>query len=161
MQLGKVLKTRPIAIIPNEKRERWYRIGWMTVIAVQIDHYWIIYTVTDRFHFDGRSGGKIPDLFEPNLGTQADTIDWLVHDLNGYGLLLSYNETNELLRLMRIQSGSSSFCACAVKKSVSLSKSWFGLPKPGDIEYENLRNFSIRKTETLPDLNWLEKGADQ
>lgn len=160
MKLGRVLKTRPIAIIPNKEYSRWYRIGWMSVIAVQIDDYWMIYTVTDRFHFDGRSGGKIPDLFEPNLGTQADTIDWLIHDLNGYGLFLNFQDTNELLRLMRIQSGSSAFSASAVKKSVSISKSWFGLPKPEDREYSNLQTFNIRKTDTLPDLNWLDKGED-
>lgn len=161
MKIGKVLKTRPVCIVPNRKASRWYRLGWMVVIAVQVDDYWIIYTFTDKFQFDGRSGGKIPDLFEPNIGSQKDLIDWLIHDANGYALFLNFVQTNEMLRQMRIQSNSSEFWAGAVKKSVSLSKSWFGLPKPGDREYDNLKAFTIRKTYDLPELEWLEKDADK
>lgn len=101
------------------------------------------------FVFDGRSGPKIVDWYAPNLGTLEERICWLVHDGNGYGQDLSFEDTNVLLfAMLRDLAGYRTSKAALIQLAVSLSKSWFGTPKPGDWCCAN-----VKKVKTL----WLPK----
>ena len=85
------------------------------------------------FMFDGRSGPKIMDWYAPNLGTLEERICWLVHDCNGYGQDLSFEDTNLLLfAMLRDLAGYRTSKANVIQLAVSLSKSWYGEPKEGD-----------------------------
>ena len=85
------------------------------------------------FVFDGRSGPKIVDWYAPNLGTLDERICWLVHDGNGYGQDLSFEDTNVLLfAMLRDLAGYRTSKANVIQLAVSLSRSWYGTPKPGD-----------------------------
>lgn len=94
------------------------------------------------FKFDGRSGPKIIDFYVPNLGSIGERVCWLVHDINGYGMDLTFNETNALLYAMLRYIGYSRSKALTIRNAVSLSKSWYGTPKPDDWCYENLGKVS-------------------
>lgn len=85
------------------------------------------------FVFDGRSGPKIIDWYAPNLGTFEEKICWYAHDCNGYGLALSFEDTNILLNVMlRDMASYRKTKANVIELAVSISKSWYGKPKPGD-----------------------------
>jgi hypothetical protein len=162
MTKTRTLKLAPVGIYPHGMAKRRYTLAAQTVIAVHFRNRWYIYTFKPSFQFDGRSGGRIPDLFEPHIGNQQDLIDWLIHDANGYGLLLSYADTNEMLRQMRLESGASSLSANMVKRAVETSKKWYGIPNPTEWEYANIKGqaFTVRVVDELPDLNWLAKDCD-
>lgn len=85
------------------------------------------------FVFDGRSGPKIVDWYAPNLGTLEERICWYVHDCNGYGLDLSFEDTNVLLyAMLRDLARYRRAKANIIQLAVSLSSSWYGEPKEGD-----------------------------
>lgn len=85
------------------------------------------------FIFDGRSGPKIVDWYAPNLGTLEERLAWFVHDCNGYGLDLSFADTNVLLfAMLRDLARYRNAKAGVIQLAVSLSKSWYGEPKEGD-----------------------------
>lgn len=101
------------------------------------------------FVFDGRSGPKIVDCYAPNLGTLEERICWFVHDCNGYGQDLSFEDTNLLLfAMLRDMAGYRTSKAALIQLAVSLSKSWYGTPKPGDWCCAN-----VNRVKTL----WLPK----
>lgn len=106
---------------------------------------------TPGFMFDGRSGPKIVDWYAPNLGTLEERICWFVHDCNGYGLDLSFEDTNILLFAMsRDLAGYSSRKASVIQLAVSLSKSWYGEPKEGDwcrANLDKVKTLWMPKTE--------------
>lgn len=106
------------------------------------------------FMFDGRSGPKIVDWYAPNLGTLEEIICWLVHDCNGYGQDLSFEDTNLLLYVMlRDIAGYRNSKASLIQLAVSLSKSWYGEPKEGDwcrANVDKVRTVWMPKTEVLP-----------
>ena len=90
------------------------------------------------FVFDGRSGPKIVDWYVPNLGNIYEKLCWLTHDCNGYGQDLSFKDTNILLYVMlRDLAEYRQSKANMVQLAVSLSKSWYGEPKPDDWCYAN------------------------
>lgn len=90
------------------------------------------------FVFDGRSGPKIVDFYAPNLGTIEERVCWLVHDCNGYGLDLSFKDTNVLLfAMLRDLAGYRPTKATLIQLAVSISKSWYGEPDPCDWCYGN------------------------
>ena len=90
------------------------------------------------FFFDGRSGPKIVDWYAPNLGTLEEKLCWLTHDANGYGLDLSFKDTNVLLyAMLRDLAGYRPTKAGVIQLAVSLSRSWYGEPKPDDLCYAN------------------------
>ncbi len=103
------------------------------------------------FMFDGRSGPKIVDWYAPNLGTLEEIICWLVHDCNGYGLDLSFEDTNILLfAMLRDLAGYRTSKASLIQFAVSLSKSWYGEPKEGDwcrVNVDKVRTVWMPKTE--------------
>lgn len=85
------------------------------------------------FMFDGRSGPRIIDWYAPNLGTLEEKVCWFAHDCNGYGLDLSFEDTNVLLFAMtRDLAKYRTAKASVIQLAVSLSSSWYGEPKDGD-----------------------------
>lgn len=101
------------------------------------------------FMFDGRSGPKIVDWYAPNLGTLEERICWLAHDGNGYGQDLSFEDTNVLLfAMLRDLAGYRTSKAALIQLAVSLSRSWYGTPKPGDWCCANVNRV---KTLWMPD----------
>ena len=103
------------------------------------------------FVFDGRSGPKIVDWYAPNLGTLEERVCWLVHDCNGYGLDLSFEDTNLLLfAMLRDLAHYRTSKASVIQLAVSLSKSWYGEPKEGDwcrANVDKVRTVWMPKTE--------------
>lgn len=90
-------------------------------------------TTAPGFVFDGRSGPKIVDWYAPNLGTLEERLCWYVHDCNGYGLDLSFEDTNVLLyAMLRDLAKYRTAKANVIQFAVSLSSSWYGEPKDGD-----------------------------
>lgn len=137
---------KDISLIPHCTNDRWYNIGNDINIIIEFDDLrWVTYNISKSFWFDGRSGGRIPDLFEPNIGSQRDLIDWLIHDINAYAQYFSYSDTNEILRQMR-RMVVSRFRASYTKLAVTTSKSWFGVPKQNEREYINMIGNNGNKT---------------
>ena len=100
------------------------------------------------FVFDGRSGPKIVDFYAPNLGTLEEKLCWLTHDCNGYGLDLSFKDTNVLLfAMLRDLAGYRATKATVIQLAVSLSSSWYGEPKPKDWCFANC---GLVSTEWIP-----------
>lgn len=103
------------------------------------------------FMFDGRSGPKIVDWYAPNLGTLEERLAWFVHDCNGYGLDLSFEDTNVLLfAMLRDLAHYRTSKASVIQLAVSLSKSWYGEPKEGDwcrANVDKVRTVWMPKTE--------------
>ena len=90
------------------------------------------------FVFDGRSGPKIIDWYTPNLGTLEERVCWYVHDCNGYGLDLSFADTNLLLyAMLRDFAKYRTSKAALIQLAVGLSDSWYGEPKEGEWCYCN------------------------
>ena len=141
IKLKSVARSAEIDIVPV--RDRWYRLADCVEIEVKclVDGVsrTIAYSFGEGFLFDGRSGGPLADLFVPNLGTQEEVACWLVHDANGYDVLLDFENTNELLQQMLRLSGHSKCKSWLVKLAVSISRSWFGEPIPGDREFPNVQ----------------------
>lgn len=103
------------------------------------------------FECDMRSGPSIIDWYTPNLGTLAERLCWLTHDANGYGLELSFADTNVLLyAMLRDLAGYRTTKATTIQLAVSLSRSWYGSPKKSDWCYKN-----IGKVTTI----WESKAA--
>lgn len=120
----------------------------------------VIYTNQGNLHvvtapgfvFDGRSGPKIIDWYAPNLGTLEERLAWYVHDCNGYGLDLGFEDTNVLLFVMlRDLVHYRNAKANVIQLAVSLSRSWYGTPKPDEWCYANMG-----KVRTL----WMPKDVE-
>ncbi len=85
------------------------------------------------FIFDGRSGPAIIDFYAPNLGSLEERIGWHMHDCLGYAQSLDFWATNMALKLWLRD-----ICAYrwpkpeVIRRAVSLSKSWYGVPSPDD-----------------------------
>ncbi len=91
------------------------------------------------FIFDGRSGPRIADIYAPNLGSLDERAAWLMHDALGYAGSLGFKETNIALKLfLRDICGYRKTKAEAIRIAVSLSRSWYGRPKPTDWCYANI-----------------------
>lgn len=96
------------------------------------------------FEFDGRSGGVVGDLIAPNLGTQEELKCWWMHDVNGYGQTLTFEETNDLLYDMLRDIGYGRIRAGMIHTAVSMSDSWFGEPTEDQWEYRNNGKIYVR-----------------
>jgi len=131
--------SNPIDIRPLD--DRWYELVSPVTITVERDGWKLSYEFLSGFEFDGRSGGPLADFCVPNLGTQDEVACWLIHDANGYGAALSFRETNALLRRMLRLIGYGPVRAWLVWAAVSISRSWFGFPMPGDREFRNVSPF--------------------
>jgi hypothetical protein len=95
------------------------------------------YYIYAGFRFDSRSGGFAVDMVLPHMGTEAFICCWLIHDVNAYGMYLSFRDTNALLYSMLDYAGANRFQLMAVS-AVGASDFWYGDPKPTDREYCNI-----------------------
>lgn len=118
--------------------ERRYTIDGHVHVMVATNQGTLQVMTAPGFIFDGRSGPKIVDWYAPNLGTLEERLSWYVHDCNGYGLDLSFEDTNVLLyAMLRDLAHYRTAKANVIQLAVSLSKSWYGEPKEGDWCYCN------------------------
>ena len=119
-------------------RKRRYTLDSIVDVMV-FTNVGILHIITEEgFEFDGRSGPKIVDWYAPNLGTLEEKLCWLAHDCNGYGLGLSFNDTNTLLfAMLRDLCGYRKTKASLIRYAVGLSDSWYGEPKPSEWCYCN------------------------
>ena len=117
----------------EQNKERRYPLPSEIRIDVVTNQGVLNVSTEPNFEFDGRSGPAIVDWYAPNLGTLEERICWFVHDCNGYGKFLSFEDTNLLLfAMLRDLAGYRKSKANVIQLAVSLSKSWYGPPKPGD-----------------------------
>ena len=117
----------------KENRERRHVLYGEVNLMVHTSQGTLNVVTAPGFVFDGRSGPSIIDWYVPNLGTLEERVCWLVHDCNGYGLDLSFEDTNVLLfAMLRDLAHYRTAKANVIQLAVSLSKSWYGEPKPGD-----------------------------
>ena len=118
--------------------ERVYPLYGYVVFKILTNQGTLRVKLVEPFTFDGRSGPKIVDWYAPNLGTLEEKLCWLTHDANGYGLDLSFKDTNILLyAMLRDLAGYRPTKAAVIQLAVSLSKSWYGEPSPDDWCYAN------------------------
>lgn len=129
-------KCTDITLVPVSNR--WYRIPHNVNIELTTNFGTYRIRLDKDFHFDGRSGGPFADFVAPNLGTQREVKAWLLHDVLGYDIGLSFHETNYALYWVLVYSCSyHTYKASLIRKAVSVSDSWFGAPKEGEREYIN------------------------
>ncbi len=134
-------------IIEND--ERRYILHDEVNLIIRTNQGTLNVVTAPGFVFDGRSGPKIIDWYAPNLGTLEERVCWLVHDCNGYGQDLSFEDTNLLLfAMLRDLAGYRTSKAALIQLAVSLSRTWYGTPKPGEWCCAN-----VKKVKTL----WLPK----
>ena len=124
-------------------KPRWYECTGPICITLHTNYDEIEICTGTGFLFDGRSGPWILDWYEPNLGPLGKRIAWLVHDVLGHGTSFDFATTNDILRQLLILAGDSRAKASVVRFSVSLSKSWFGVPPIGDKSYSNMDKIKI------------------
>lgn len=118
-------------ITQNDRRR--YLVEGAISLTVVTNQGELKVTTAPGFVFDGRSGPKIIDWYAPNLGTLEERLCWFVHDCNGYGLDLSFEDTNILLyAMLRDLAKYRTAKANVIQLAVSLSSSWYGEPKDGD-----------------------------
>lgn len=114
-------------------KQRRYSLIRPVELRVITDVGMLIARTEPGFQFDGRSGPAILDWYVPNLGTFEERAAWWLHDCLGYGQSLSFYDTNLFLKLwLRDMAAYSSFKSEIIRKAVSLSKSWYGIPTPDD-----------------------------
>lgn len=124
---------------------RWYRVPHPFAINAYTDCGRVHVEVGAGFLFNGRSGGIACDFVAPNLGTQAELGEWLKHDVFGHGVGLSFEETNDNLRMgLRDFAKYDREKAGLIHRAVSASDDWFGEPLPDDRSYPNLRLIHTR-----------------
>lgn len=91
------------------------------------------------FEFDSRSGPILLDWYVPNLGTLDERMAWHMHDCLAYAQSLNFVQTNYALKfVLRDLAAYSNTKAELVRRAVSLSKSWYGMPTHEDRWYVNV-----------------------
>lgn len=116
-----------------ENDDRRYPLNDEINLMIYTNQGTLTVVTSPGFIFDGRSGTKLIDWYVPNLGTLEERLAWFVHDGNGYGLDLSFEDTNILLfAMLRDLAGYRTSKANVIQLAVSLSRSWYGEPKEGD-----------------------------
>lgn len=122
----------------EENERRRYPLRGRIQLAIYTNQGTLHVTTGAGFEFDGRSGPKIVDFYAPNLGTFEEKLCWFVHDCNGYGQDLSFADTNVILfAMLRDLAKYRKTKATTIQLAVSVSKSWYGIPKPDDWCYRN------------------------
>lgn len=117
----------------EQNRERRYLLRTPVEYKVRFDGGLLFVRTEPGFVFDGRSGPKIVDWFAPNLGSLEERLAWHMHDCLGYAQSLDFAQTNYALKfVLRDLAGYGSFKPEIIRKAVSLSKSWYGIPTPDD-----------------------------
>lgn len=119
--------------------KRRYILNHVVVYDVEFDCGTLRVQTEPGFIFDGRSGPSCIDWYAPNLGSLDERIAWHMHDALGYAGSLGFKETNIALKLfLRDICGYRKTKAEAIRIAVSLSRSWYGRPKPTDWCYANI-----------------------
>jgi hypothetical protein len=122
----------------EENERRRYPLRGRIQLAIYTNQGTLHVTTGAGFEFDGRSGPKIVDFYAPNLGSLEEKLCWFAHDCNGYGQDLSFSDTNILLyAMLRDLAKYRKTKATTIQLAVSVSKSWYGIPKPDDWCYRN------------------------
>lgn len=122
----------------EENELRRYPLRGRIQLAIYTNQGTLHVTTGAGFEFDGRSGPKIVDFYAPNLGSLEEKLCWFAHDCNGYGQDLSFSDTNILLyAMLRDLAKYRKTKATTIQLAVSVSKSWYGIPKPDDWCYRN------------------------
>ena len=117
----------------RENDERRYVLYGEVNLIIHTNQGTLNVVTAPGFVFDGRSGPKIIDWYAPNLGSIEERLSWYVHDCNGYGLDLCFEDTNVLLfAMLRDLAHYRTAKANVIQLAVSLSKSWYGEPKGDD-----------------------------
>lgn len=147
MEILDIQFSRDIEIIPVY--DRWYRIPFDFYIDIYLRDEGVVRIIVKKdFEFDGRSGGIFADLVAPNLGSQNEVKAWLLHDLCGYDIYFSFNQTNRMLyNNLRKNCKYGYWRAHAIWFAVSATSSWFGKPKPSDREYVNSDKILVRHND--------------
>lgn len=123
----------------EENERRRYPLRGRIQLAIYTNQGTLHVTTGAGFEFDGRSGPKIVDFYAPNLGSLEEKLCWFAHDCNGYGQDLSFSDTNILLyAMLRDLAKYRKTKATTIQLAVSVSKSWYGIPKPDDWCYRNM-----------------------
>jgi hypothetical protein len=131
-----------IADLKQNKARRYVLAGEVS-LAIHTNQGTLYVKTAPSFEFDGRSGPAIVDFYTPNLGTLCEKVCWFVHDCNGYGLDLSFSDTNILLYAMtRDLADYKAPKPSIIQLAVSVSKSWYGTPKKTDWCYKNIGKVS-------------------
>lgn len=134
----------------EKNKDREYILKNPTKISVYTDKGVLYVSTFPNFVFDGRSGGPVIDCYVPNLGSFDERLSWLVHDANAYAQCLDFKSTNKLLYLMlRDLCGYGKIKAKIVQTAVSITKSWFGVPKINDKYYWNQFKLSVWFTKNI------------
>ena len=122
----------------EENERRRYPLRGRIQFAIYTNQGTLHVSTGAGFEFDGRSGPKIVDWYAPNLGSLEEKLCWFAHDCNGYGQDLSFKDSNILLyAMLRDMARYRKTKATTIQLAVSVSKSWYGLPKPDDWCYRN------------------------
>lgn len=123
----------------KQNKQRRYILNTPVFVTVYTD-CGIFEARTERgFIFDGRSGPPLVDFIVPNLGSLGERTAFFLHDCAAYAGSLDFKNTNLLLKyFLRDMCGYSEFMSELVRKAVSISKSWYGYPKPNDEWYCNV-----------------------
>lgn len=117
----------------EQSRERRYPLCTPVEYEVRFDSGVLVVRTEPGFVFDGRSGPRIVDWFAPNLGSLDERLAWHMHDCLGYAQSLDFIQTNYALKfVLRDLAAYSNFKAELIRKAVSLSKNWYGVPTPDD-----------------------------
>ena len=117
----------------EQNRKRRYTLCTPVEYEVRFDSGTLVVRTEPGFVFDGRSGPKIVDWFAPNLGSLDERLAWHMHDCLGYAQSLDFVQTNDALKfVLRDLAGYSKFNAELIRRAVSLSKSWYGVPALDD-----------------------------
>lgn len=132
-----------LALTPLRSLKRRYDLQGGVAADFVFDDGTLRVETAPHFLFDGRSGPPILDFYAPNLGTLEERALWWMHDCLGYGESLDFWHTNRALRLgLRDQANYRPSKAWAIERAVSISKSWYGTPKPDDWCYNNIKKVS-------------------
>lgn len=119
-------------------KDRQYPLYGMVDLVVFTNEGTLRVKTCAPFVFDGRSGPRLVDWYVPNLGSLEERLCWFVHDCNGYGLDLSFKDTNVLLyAMLRDLAGYRPTKATIIQLAVSLTDGWYGAPKPSEWCYCN------------------------
>lgn len=130
-------------LVPSKSLKRRYNLQGEVSADFAFDDGVLRVETAPGFLFDGRSGPFIIDWYAPNLGSLDERALWWMHDCLGYGQSLDFWHTNRALRLgLRDQAGYNPAKAWTIERAVSISKSWYGTPKPDDWCYNNITKVS-------------------
>ena len=135
-------------LVERKDCNRIYQLARPVEYVITTDAGWLSVKTKTGFLFDGRSGPSLIDWYAPNLGTLEERVAWHMHDCLGYAQSLNFTDTNLMLKYwLRDMCCYSKAKSEIIRLAVSISDSWYGVPKPGERWYYNI---PLVKTEWRP-----------